>query len=357
MDCRISIIVPVFNSAPYLKQCLDSLTIQTIPELEILCVDDHSEDNSRKILGSLAAADPRIKVIELPENHGAGYARNQAMQQAAGDYIAFIDADDFLPGNRVYELLTKAAEDAGLPVAGGNIAEFKNNEIEYDVWKGMQFVRAGTMTFNDWGSDYGFTRFVYRRDFLLQHHLKFPEVRYYEDPPFLVETLCAATKFQVVPDYVYCYRRSSDKTVSPGQLHLCLTGMRNVLKTALDYGQADKLKSIYQERLADFSEDALGWLFFNYLDEDHSDLLRLMFEIGDLLSEMPAPLRLLLSNTPVQQKICRWFTMTEPDLTGLWDSRIFTAARYLVRPGQIFRCLMENGSGVFKKIHSKKASR
>lgn len=94
----ISIIVPVYNNAPYLKQCLDSICGQTYTDLEIIAVNDGSEDDSLKILESYANSDSRIKVINQP-NRGVSASRNAGLEVASGHYIMFLDGDDWLDIN------------------------------------------------------------------------------------------------------------------------------------------------------------------------------------------------------------------------------------------------------------------
>ena len=91
----ISIIVPVYNVAPFLSRCLDSLVGQTYENLEIICVDDGSTDGSAAILDACAAKDSRIKVIHQ-ENAGVSVARNRGLDAATGEFVTFVDADDWL---------------------------------------------------------------------------------------------------------------------------------------------------------------------------------------------------------------------------------------------------------------------
>ncbi len=93
---RITVIVPVYNTEKYLAQCLDSLVNQTLKEIEIICVDDCSDDGSAEILRRYAEADPRVKIISLPENKGTCHARKAGVRAAAGKHIMFADSDDSL---------------------------------------------------------------------------------------------------------------------------------------------------------------------------------------------------------------------------------------------------------------------
>ena len=93
---KISIIIPVFNSEPFLGKCIDSIIFQSFKNIEILAIDDASTDRSKKILNDYARSDRRLRVYHHDENMGAPSARNLGIQKATGDYIMFVDADDEL---------------------------------------------------------------------------------------------------------------------------------------------------------------------------------------------------------------------------------------------------------------------
>ena len=96
INVKVSVIVPVYNVAPYLEECLNSLLNQTLEEIEIICIDDCSSNNSYKILENYKNKYEKIKVIQHIENKGLGPTRNTGIKQAIGDYIAFIDSDDYI---------------------------------------------------------------------------------------------------------------------------------------------------------------------------------------------------------------------------------------------------------------------
>ena len=105
----ISVIVPVYNVAPYLESCVSSILASTYVHLELLLVDDGSTDGSAGLCDELAQRDARIRVIHQPENGGQGKARNTGLDACQGDYISFIDSDDTIHPRmleRLYELLT-----------------------------------------------------------------------------------------------------------------------------------------------------------------------------------------------------------------------------------------------------------
>ena len=96
MTPKVSVIVPVYNTKKYLPKCLDSLIAQTLKDIEIICINDASTDGSLKILQEYALRDNRIKIIDFKQNKGAGAARNTGIDTATGEYIGFVESDDFV---------------------------------------------------------------------------------------------------------------------------------------------------------------------------------------------------------------------------------------------------------------------
>lgn len=93
--CKVSVLVAVYNAEPFLPTCLDSLLDQTLKDIQVVCIDDCSTDNSLQLLRRYADRDPRIEVIALAENHGQAYARNQGLLIVRGEYVCFLDSDDW----------------------------------------------------------------------------------------------------------------------------------------------------------------------------------------------------------------------------------------------------------------------
>ena len=107
---KVSVIIPVYNVKPYLKQCMDSVVGQTLRDIEIICVDDESTDGSLKILQEYAEKDTRIQIIRQ-KNAGAGAARNNGMRHATGKYLSFLDSDDFFEMDMLEKAYEKAERD------------------------------------------------------------------------------------------------------------------------------------------------------------------------------------------------------------------------------------------------------
>jgi glycosyltransferase involved in cell wall biosynthesis len=111
MAVKVSILMAVYNTAPYLPQSLDSLLNQTMGDFQVICVDDASTDDSLKVLESYARRDSRIEVISLAENHGQAFARNQGLKCAQGSYICFLDSDDWLGKDALQQIVSAFEKD------------------------------------------------------------------------------------------------------------------------------------------------------------------------------------------------------------------------------------------------------
>lgn len=123
---KISIIIPVYNVEPYIKKCLDSIINQTHTNLEILLIDDGSTDNSGKICNEYAGKDNRIKVVHK-ENGGESSARNVGLNIFTGDYVGFVDADDWIEPN-MYEILYQSAHEKNVSISVASY--FKDTDIK-----------------------------------------------------------------------------------------------------------------------------------------------------------------------------------------------------------------------------------
>ena len=211
---KISVIVPVYNTEAYLAECLDSLINQTWTDLEIICVNDGSSDNSAAILAKYAEKDIRIRVI-TQENGGLSAARNSGLRAAAGDYVCFVDSDDRLEKiaceRLAMEILGKQPD---LIVFGANT--IPEGALEQDPWlKSVltprdRMFREGNL--NELLLERGVRPFVWRncirRALLEAQQLTFDEsVRYGEDTVFQLCLLPACRRVSFISDRLYDYRK------------------------------------------------------------------------------------------------------------------------------------------------------
>ena len=211
----LSVIVPVYNTEKYLRECLDSIINQTFRDIEIICVNDGSTDKSLEILKEYAKQDTRIKIINK-KNEGAAAARNDGIKIANGDFVCFMDSDDYYPFIDILEEITYQAKKNGVNICGGEIARFTDNNRTLtqnfrDTFSGYLVPENKLIKYSDYQFDYGFTRFIYNRNFLIDNAIFFPNYTRFEDPPFMVKAMLQAEKFYALNKITYAYREEYKK--------------------------------------------------------------------------------------------------------------------------------------------------
>ena len=209
---RVSVIVPVFNAASYLRRCLDSLLAQTLKEIEIICVDDGSNDGSGDILDACAARDARLRVAHRP-HVGAGAARNAGLDLATGEYLFFCDADDFAAPEMLERLYARAAEQDADMVLTGRIFSSRYFGRRIPVRVSAVFGKTGCV-FAGW--DFPNDLFVaartplwdklFKRSFVVARDIRFQEISHSNDLFFAMAALAEAGR--IVTDdgayYTHC---------------------------------------------------------------------------------------------------------------------------------------------------------
>ena len=204
----ISVIIPLYNCAPWLRECLNSVVLQTLKDIEILIVDDKSTDNSVSIAEEYAAQDRRIRIFRSTENLGPGPSRNTAIAQACGEYIAFMDGDDFYPSLDVLEVLYHNALEHQAKVCGGSLryvnADGSTREKQLSEYV---FTEERFYTFREYQHEGGYYRFLYNNELLQINRLEFPPLRRFQDALFCVKTMLATEVFYAMPMISYAYRK------------------------------------------------------------------------------------------------------------------------------------------------------
>ena len=204
---NLSIIIPIFNNSATIYDCIERALSQ-LNDGEVICIDDGSSDNTAKILEDFTRKDSRIRLLKQ-NNQGAGAARNVGIKEAKGEYIAFLDADDYYPFVDILAKLYNTAIANNADICGGSFMSWDGTSAVQKFtgdMAGNTFTKEGWIDFRDYQFDYAFYRFIYRREFLLKNQLFFPNYRRYQDPPFMLRAFAAAGKFYAIPDVTYYYR-------------------------------------------------------------------------------------------------------------------------------------------------------
>ena len=220
---KVSVIIPIYNVAHYLPMALDSAIYQTLEDIEIICVNDGSTDNSLEIIEDYAAKDPRIMVI-TGENNGYGHAMNIGMEAARGEYIGIIEPDDFVDVN-MFEELYKIAKANGLDFVKsdfsrfvhddfGNIVPFHNKVVTDDSYYNKvitpnEELDSYRFTMNTWTG-------IYSRGFIFLYDIRHNETpgAAFQDNGFWFQTMMYATRSMFIDRCFYMNRRdNSDSSV------------------------------------------------------------------------------------------------------------------------------------------------
>ncbi len=205
---KLSIIVPIYNSGKYLYKCINSLLRQTLDDIEIILVDDHSIDNSLNIINNYQRLYPdKIKVLSNIENKGAGYSRNKGLLVATGEYIGFIDSDDYIEPD-MYEKMYVTAVNNNDDIVVTNMdlkylgldfsflsRKCPTEQNRFDIKENKEYlVNAKPSCCNK----------IYRRELLKRE--SFPEGLKWEDYPFTLNIISKSTMVECLADTSYHYR-------------------------------------------------------------------------------------------------------------------------------------------------------
>ena len=222
MDVKISIVLPVYNVANYLRKCLDSLVNQTFKDFEVICVNDGSTDLSLGILEGYSLTDSRFKII-TQENQGLSGARNTGIQHVQGDYILFVDSDDWLEETAL-EQLYEHVEGFNSDITMFKFKYYNENSSEFSEgpFTNLEVIDPSFYTGNFYYMDVLDIIFkishapfnkLYRTSFLKDLDAQFMHGSYYEDLEFFYKVFLKAKKVSVLPEYLYFYR-IRDKSIS-----------------------------------------------------------------------------------------------------------------------------------------------
>ena len=308
MVVKVSVLVPCYNVEKYIKQCLDSIVCQTLKDIEIICINDGSTDSSLDILKDYSKKDDRIKIINQ-KNKGLGATRNKGIDLARGKYIFFIDSDDYIELDTLFELYN-VCEKKELDFVICQVKNYdeKNNEFftsEYfDMPVLAKTVGDTVFNYNDvkdilpkinvvaWNK-------LYNLNFIKKINARFSENLIFEDNVFFWNLLFNAKKIYFYQKYFYIYRRRDLSITSSGNKNLIDTieihnQIFNVFKendlfeTHKNFLFNKKVSLIYS-RFEEISEEYKETFF----KEMKNDFIQMVEEYGkdyilDILSERAA---------------------------------------------------------------------
>lgn len=214
----VSVVMPIYNAMPYLTQALDSLLSQTLHNIEIVCVNDGSKDNSLEVMRDYAQRDDRIKIIDKP-NGGYGHSMNVGIAACTGEYVGILEPDDYLKPT-MYEKLYACAKENDLDFVRSDYYRLTTDESGVDhlerepicfkseYYNTLLNPQDNLDVFNirmeNWTG-------IYRRSWLEEHDIRFNESpgAGFQDNGFWFQSYCWATRIMVLEEAFYCYRNDN----------------------------------------------------------------------------------------------------------------------------------------------------
>lgn len=245
---KVSIIIPVYNVEQYLEKCLDSLISQTLKDIEIICINDGSTDNSLEVLNDYAKKDNRIKIISK-ENEGQGIARNLGIELAQGEFIGFVDPDDWVEPE-MYEIMYNQAKKLSSQVVICDYKKYFEDDNKYcDVnifRKAVSLTKSKAVKFRQeenidknlldgtllispayiWNT-------IFETDLLKNNDIKFSDLRCYEDVMFVLRTRVLAQNISYINKSFYYYRIRKTSTLRANDKRYI--DLVNVIELVKDY--------------------------------------------------------------------------------------------------------------------------
>lgn len=251
----ISVIVPVYNVEKYLKQCVDSIIAQTYADLEIILVDDGSTDSCPVICDEYAAKDARIRVLHK-KNGGLSDARNMGLEVARGEFIGFVDSDDYIMPT-MYEILYQACMDQEVLIAmcGRRVIDEKENVIRYeccienavllDTKKAVQ-----SLLLNDNRCDSAACDKLYRS--FLFANVRYPDKVHYEDQNVTARLISCTENIYHVGQALYVYRKREGS----------ITSLDFNEHSIDEVKQAELLKEFVDKKYSELKDDSLNFVSY-----------------------------------------------------------------------------------------------
>lgn len=299
---KISVIIPVFNTAKYLRECLDSIVNQKFMDMEIICVDDKSSDNSLDILNEYTTRYSNITVIEQTENKGASAARNAGISKATGKYIWFIDSDDYIVDGAC-EILYQFAEKTNADVVCMDNAFLneeegicrKETESQFisDVLSGLEMFRIqlerNTLKVEPWHN------FV-KRELLVKNSISFYEGIVCEDMLYYYYLYSSADRITDCNRKLYIYRQRSNSVSYSQKSKMALSYFTVIVNI-----YSDIMKKNFSEEDQDiiFKYIELLYksykLFKRYMDRDFRKCGRRELRLFDILNS-PNPIKYVVDD-------------------------------------------------------------
>lgn len=260
---KLSVVIPIYNKAKFLSKCLESILSQSFTELEVICVDDGSTDESLNIARQFASCDERI-VIHSQPNTGVSSARNAGIRLVSSRFVTFIDPDDHLIDSSAYENMIGIAESDGSDIVFAYFYDCdENGRIVNDRFEGFCSSKAVSLRERARFIEFAYPwQKIYRRDLFEKIPTQFPHGIVFEDNPVNLRLLISANQISVYPNYIFKYIHHSEAITKQKNLD----AFNMFTAVALMEQEIEQRRIIDREFVAkyiDYRLELLAWGYFS----------------------------------------------------------------------------------------------
>lgn len=238
---KVSVIIPVYNVEKYIEKCLDSLVNQTLKEIEIIVVNDGSPDNSQEIIDKFQKKYPKKIKSFIKENGGQGSARNFGLKHATGEYIGYVDSDDYVE-KTMFEKLYKTAKSKKADIAVCGTYIDKNPGIDVE----LERMLVKDLKENAFFGKMAVWNKIYKKELLIENNMEFRSKLWYEDFDFSFKAIAFAKKVAYInePLYYYLIRPGSTMNNSNIRRNLEILQAFDKIKEVKDYRDVQEFLAI-----------------------------------------------------------------------------------------------------------------
>ncbi|MEM6524975.1 MAG: glycosyltransferase family 2 protein [Bacteroidota bacterium] len=275
---KFSIIVPVYNVEAFLPKCLNSILKQSFRDFEVLVINDQTPDNSQVLIDEFATKDKRIVPIKHDVNQGLGGARNTGISLAKGSYLLFVDSDDWIAEDALM-ILSKYIEEKKIDIIKFGFVEIYPTRQVDSPTLNEGYSKNGWNLIKEEIQDRAFSpiccRSLYKRSFLEENKIHFPENVHFEDFSFTIKTHLLSKGICSIKDHLYFYRKDRDGSImhkpSPRDIEVCTT-----LEIIYDFTTSDHWTTVAEDPIFNYQmyEWSAGTTIYRYLKNNSDQQLK-----------------------------------------------------------------------------------
>jgi glycosyltransferase involved in cell wall biosynthesis len=308
---KVSVILPIYNAGSYLEPCLESIRVQTLEDIEVLCVNDGSKDDSLATMQKFADKDARFKVLDKP-NGGYGHSLNYGLAHATGEYIAIVEPDDFIDPHMYDDLYAFAHQGGRADIVKGSYWEFfdgrngVSNEVREPNLSKYMPKTPKVFTLQESSDVFCYHpsiwSAIYSREFLDRNKIRFvePKGAGWADNPFFAETLVCAERIVWVPNNYYFYRQTNAAASSfLKDFHIPFDRTREMRSILAKHHASEDVWAALYLREFDYIFSVIGEFGFN---ESNPEIRALIQEVLDSMDSA-----IVHSNTRLRPKDIQYY--------------------------------------------------